>query len=208
MRLPKLILSTSFLLTALITVTACGGVAGTPQAVKIKNVEHVVTLPSPVAVPPPTVAKTQKRVQIFSGPSDQPVAAAPNTAPGSHDLQLKVGLSDQIGSYLTDGAGATLYRFDNDTSMPPKSTCNGECAKTWPPLLIASPGRIFPTGVDPQLIGYVERADGTCQVTVSGWPVYYYSGDHGPGDLNGQGVKNTWFAVNPTGGKTPPLPGK
>ena len=207
MRLPKLILSASLLVTAMITVAACD-VSGTPQAASVKPAGQVVELPSPVAAPPPTVAKTQKRVQIFSGPSEQQVVQAPNAAPGSHDLELRATTSEKIGTFLTDANGMTLYRFDNDSNKPPKSTCNGDCAKTWPPLLIASPGKIFPAGVDPQLIGYVERADGTCQVTVNGWSVYYFSGDKAPGDINGQGVKGTWFAVSPTGGKTPPLPGK
>ncbi len=208
MRLPKLILSASLLVTAMITMTACS-VSGSPQAQPAQVAEKVVVLPSPsVSPPPPTVAKTQKRVEIYNGPSDQPVVEEANTAPGSHNMELKVTTSEQIGTYLTDGDGKTLYRFDNDSNKPPKSTCNGDCAKTWPALLIASPGKIFPTGVDPQLIGYVERADGTCQVTVNGWPVYYFSGDKAPGELNGQGVKGTWFAVSPTGAKTPPLPGK
>ena len=200
MRPFKSILSASLLVMAMITMTACS-IGGTPQAApakSVKSAETTVALPSPVAVEvqPPTVAKTQRRVQIFSGPSDQPVQQSAN------DLELKATTSEQIGTFLTDGAGMTLYRFDNDSSNPPKSTCDGDCAKTWPPLLIASPGKIFPTGVDPQLIGYVERADGTCQVTVNGWPVYHFSGDHAPGEINGQGVKGTWFAVSPTGGKT------
>jgi predicted lipoprotein with Yx(FWY)xxD motif len=207
MRLPKLILFASLLVTAMITMTACG-VSGSPQAQPAQVAEKVVVLPSPSAPPPPTVAKTQKRVEIYSGPSDQPVVEEANTAPGSHALELKTTTSEQIGGYLADGDGRTLYRFDNDSNKPPKSTCDGDCAKTWPALPIASPGKIYPTGVDPQLIGYVERADGTCQVTVNGWPVYYFSGDKAPGDLNGQGVKGTWFAVSPTGAKTPPLPGK
>lgn len=207
MRLVKPILSVSLLVTAVITMTACG-VQGTPQAQPARSAQQVVELPSPAPAPPPTVAKTQKRVQVFSGPSDRPVVQQANTAPGSHDLELWATTSEQIGTFLTDGDGRTLYRFDNDSNKPPKSNCNGDCAKTWPPLLIASPGKIYPTGVDAQLIGYVERADGTCQVTVNGWPVYYFSGDKAAGDINGQGVKGTWFAVSPTGGKTPPLPGK
>lgn len=203
MRLSKPILCTSVLVAAVITMTACT-VAGTPQAASVKPAQTVVALPAPstsVTAAPPTVAKTQRRVQIFSGPSDQPVRQAANDAPGTHDLELKATSSQQIGAFLTDGNGMTLYRFDKDSDNPPRSNCAGPCATTWPPLLIASPGRIFPSGVDPQLIGYVERADGTCQVTVNGWPVYHYSGDKAPGETNGQGVQGTWFAVPPTGGK-------
>jgi predicted lipoprotein with Yx(FWY)xxD motif len=150
----------------------------------------------------PTLAKTQKWVKIFSGPSDKTITPPASIRTCSHTVELKATLSTQFGTYVADGAGRTLYRFDNDSAKPPKSTCNGDCAKTWPPLLIKSPGKIFPTGINPEILGYVERADGHCQVTINGWPVYYYSGDKAAGEFKGQGIKGTWFAVTPTGGKT------
>jgi len=122
-------------------------------------------------------------------------------------VELNATESDQIGTYVTDGAGRTLYRFDNDSNKPPKSVCNGDCATAWPPLLIKSPGKIFPDGLDPEILGYVERADGTCQVTINGWPVYYFVADAKAGDLGGQGLNGKWFAVKPDGGKTAALPG-
>jgi predicted lipoprotein with Yx(FWY)xxD motif len=155
----------------------------------------------------PTVAKTQKWVKIFSGPSDKDIKPGADKTKGSHTVELNVVQNDQIGDFVTDGAGRTLYRFDNDTQKPPKSNCNGECAKAWPPLLIKSPGKIFPDGIDPKLIGYVERADHTCQVTINGWPVYYFIADAKPGDINGQGINGKWFAVGPAGAKTKPIPG-
>lgn len=156
-------------------------------------------------VPEPTVAKTQKWVKIYSGPPATGLKP-PKTRAGSHTVELKATEQDTIGTYLTDGAGRALYRFDNDSAKPPTATCNGDCATAWPPLLIKSPGKIFPTGVDPKIIGYVERADHTCQVTVNGWPVYYFVADK-PGDVNGQGINGKWFAVGPTGGRTKPIPG-
>jgi len=150
----------------------------------------------------PTVAKTQKWVKIYSGPSAKDIDAPKSTTRGSHTVELNATPSDLIGTYVSDGAGRTLYRFDNDSAKPPKSTCNGDCAKTWPPLLIKSPGKIYPKGINPKILGYVERADGHCQVTINGWPVYYFAGDQTPGDFRGQGLKSTWFAVTPTGGKT------
>jgi predicted lipoprotein with Yx(FWY)xxD motif len=156
---------------------------------------------------PPTVAKTQKWVKIFSGPSVKDIKPPADKKKGTHTVELNVVQNAQIGPYVTDGAGRTLYRFDNDKSKPPKSNCNGDCATAWPPLLIKSPGKIFPNGIDPQLIGYVERADHTCQVTIDGQPVYFFIADDKPGDLNGQGVNGKWFAVSPTGGRTAAIPG-
>ncbi|MBU2668336.1 hypothetical protein KOI35_32970 [Actinoplanes bogorensis] len=155
----------------------------------------------------PVVAKTQKWVKIFSGPSDQDITPPKSRTSGSKTVELNTAENAQIGTYVTDGAGRTLYRFDNDTNKPPKSNCNGDCATAWPPLLIKSPGKIFPDGIDPKIIGYVERADGHCQVTINGWPVYYFVADAKPGDINGQGLNGKWFAIKPDGGKTKPLPG-
>ncbi|MGW2850241.1 hypothetical protein ACWC5G_36810, partial [Streptomyces sp. NPDC001274] len=36
-------------------------------------------------------------------------------------------------------------------------------------------------------------------VTYGDWPLYYYVGDMGPGDVNGQGLDGEWFAVSPDG---------
>ncbi|GAA5192371.1 hypothetical protein GCM10023322_51820 [Rugosimonospora acidiphila] len=164
--------------------------------------EVIVESGQPSAPPSPNVAKTQGRVSVYSGPPDTVLHPSPDTGKGSNIVQLDSTNNDEIGVYVADGQGMTLYRFDKDSATPPKSNCAGDCAKTWPPLLIASPGQIYPSGVDPQLVGYVERADGTCQVTIDGQPVYHYSGDQKPGDIKGQGVGGTWFAITPSGART------
>jgi len=155
----------------------------------------------------PTVARTQRWVKIFSGPSAQDITPNADKKKGSKTVELNAVDNEQIGTFVTDGAGRTLYRFDNDSGRPPKSNCNGSCATAWPPLLIKSPGRIFPSGIDPKTVGYVERADHTCQVTINGRPVYYFVADNKPGEINGQGVNGKWFAVGPDGGKTKAIPG-
>jgi predicted lipoprotein with Yx(FWY)xxD motif len=161
----------------------------------------------PTPAPSPTVAKTQKWVKIFSGPSQQDITPPKSRTAGSKVVELNVTEDGGIGPHVTDGAGRTLYRFDNDTNKPPRSNCNGDCATAWPPLLIHSPGKIFPDGVDPKIVGFVERGDGTCQVTINGWPVYYFVADAKAGDLNGQGLNGKWFAIKPDGGKTAAIPG-
>src|SRR5262249_491411 len=39
------------------------------------------------------------------------------------------------GWTLADAKGMALYVFDGDEGAPGKSTCNGPCAKQWPPLV-------------------------------------------------------------------------
>ncbi|MEU3046682.1 MULTISPECIES: SCO0930 family lipoprotein [unclassified Streptomyces] len=116
--------------------------------------------------------------------------------------QLAIWDSEDLGEVLTDSAGFTLYRFDKDSAKPPKSNCEGDCAKAWP--IVAADGATAAPGVDPSLIGEVTRADGTKQLTVDGWPMYRYAKDTKAGDANGQGVGGTWYAAAPDGGKAAP----
>ncbi|BBC38382.1 uncharacterized protein SGFS_096760 [Streptomyces graminofaciens] len=113
--------------------------------------------------------------------------------------QLTVWNSDEYGKVLTDSAGRTLYRFDKDTAEPPKTNCEGDCATTWPP--VPASGATAADGVDKSLLGEVTRPDGTKQLTVGGWPMYYFDKDTKAGDIKGQGVKGTWYASAPDGKK-------
>ncbi|MFD4138526.1 SCO0930 family lipoprotein [Streptomyces sp. NBC_00390] len=116
--------------------------------------------------------------------------------------QLAVWESKDLGKVVTDSAGFTLYRFDKDTAEPPKSNCEGDCAKAWP--VVAAGGASPAPGVDDSLIGQVTRADGTKQLTIDGWPMYRYAKDTKPGDVKGQGVGGTWYAAAPDGKKAAP----
>ncbi|WP_030769835.1 SCO0930 family lipoprotein [Streptomyces sp. NRRL F-2664] len=125
-----------------------------------------------------------------------PAAAGPGNQPGG---QLAASTTEQLGPVLTDSAGLTLYRFDKDTAKPPKSNCEGDCAKTWP--VVAAGDVTAAAGMDPALLGEVVRGDGTKQLTVAGWPVYRFNKDAKPGDVKGQGVGGVWFAFGPDGKK-------
>ena len=116
-------------------------------------------------------------------------------------VQLEASRAGELDPVVVNGAGLTLYRFDNDTASPSKSTCDGDCAKTWPPVTVAKGGRIFVSGVKKSAVGVVKRADGRLQVTIGGWPVYRFAKDTEPGDTKGQGVGGTWFGVTPDGQK-------
>ena len=94
----------------------------------------------------------------------------------------------------SDRSGFTLYRFDNDRNDSEgdgagDSDCNGGCAVTWPPL--------YADALDTASgdFGIIDRADGSRQWTYKGDPLYFFSGDGSPDDVNG--VYGTWFTVNP-----------
>ncbi|CAM5396923.1 MULTISPECIES: SCO0930 family lipoprotein [Streptomyces] len=113
--------------------------------------------------------------------------------------ELTVATNAELGELLTDSDGMTLYRFDKDVADPAKSNCDGDCATKWPPVPAndAKAG----VGIDKNLLGSVTRTDGTKQLTIDGWPAYRYAKDTKAGDVNGQGVGGTWYALAPTGKK-------
>ncbi|WP_369032205.1 SCO0930 family lipoprotein [Streptomyces adonidis] len=113
--------------------------------------------------------------------------------------QLNVVASAEIGKVLASSSGRTIYRFDADTAEPPKSNCDGDCATAWPP--VPADDVTAGAGIDAALLGEVTRADGTKQLTVGGWPAYYYAKDTAAGDIKGQGVGGKWYGLAPDGKK-------
>ena len=102
-----------------------------------------------------------------------------------------------LGATLVNADGLTLYGFTTDADGVP--TCADACADAWPPILVASAD--LPEGLDPEVFSVVEGVvDGTFQLKAGAWPLYLFAGDAAPGDVNGQGSGDVWFAVNPTGG--------
>jgi predicted lipoprotein with Yx(FWY)xxD motif len=124
------------------------------------------------------------------------LAFAGSTAGGRTKLAVgKTGL----GRILVDSKGITLYDFPPDKGTT--SVCYGACAALWPPLLthgkpIAGPG------VRASLLGTTKRKDGKLEVTYNGHPLYYWVGDHKPGQTTGQGLNQfggPWWVVSPAG---------
>jgi predicted lipoprotein with Yx(FWY)xxD motif len=119
------------------------------------------------------------------------------------DVDLAKGLVgkevDRMGEVVSDEEGWLLYRFDNDSDNPPTTNCVDECEKIWPPVY--TDGNLDLDGVSEEKIGTVDRPDGTKQVTLGGWPLYYYIGDKKPGAWKGQGVDGKWYVAQPDGTK-------
>ena len=101
-----------------------------------------------------------------------------------------------LGTIVVDGKGMTVYEYASDTQGGDSSTCTGACASNWP----AVPGSAAPqldgvTGA----VATITGADGKLQLTLNGWPLYYYAGDKAAGDTTGQGVGNVWWVLTPAG---------
>ena len=111
-------------------------------------------------------------------------------------VRLNVSKNADLGSYLTDESGFTLYYYKDDTART--SACTGDCLQTWPGVMTSG----APIAGDPSIkgkLGWINRPDGGMQVTYNDMPLYYYSKDNKPGDTNGQGAGGQWFVVPPAG---------
>ena len=121
-------------------------------------------------------------------------AATETTAAPAAAATVEVADSD-FGPILVS-EGRTLYLFMPDAAGP--STCTGGCADSWPALV--AEGEVTPgEGIDASLLGTAPREDGSEQVTIAGWPLYFFSGDAAPGETNGQGIGDVWYVVGPDG---------
>ncbi|MEU5427262.1 SCO0930 family lipoprotein [Streptomyces olivoreticuli] len=104
-----------------------------------------------------------------------------------------------LGRILVDGQGRTLYRFNKDSAWPMKFACNDACLDTWKPAKPVDRTKV--RDIPEKLVSTVTRPDGTQQLAIDCWPVYWFTGDGKAGDVNGQGKQGLWFAVDDKGRK-------
>jgi len=117
-----------------------------------------------------------------------------DTAVGA--AEVGTGEISDLGTVLVDTKGHTLYLLKSDQGTT--SSCTGSCNDIWPAL--TSEGA--PTAgdaVDASKLTAVQQTGGVNQVAYNGHLLHTYSGDQAPGDANGQGFGNVWFAVTPAG---------
>jgi predicted lipoprotein with Yx(FWY)xxD motif len=123
------------------------------------------------------------------------ISASGSTGSGT---LLKVGPSN-LGRVLVDAHGKTLYVWAHDKGT--KSTCNGDCAEYWPPLLTHGKP-VAAGGAKASLLGTSRRSDGRMQVTYAGHPLYYFVQDRKPGQTTGEGLTGfggRWDPVSAAG---------
>jgi len=128
-----------------------------------------------------------------SGSSSSTAQQAQGSGGGTSATGLSVAQTS-LGKVLVDGRGMTLYTLSADGHD--HSTCSTQCLQFWPAVGPGGAGKLsVPTG-------RTSTPDGTPIATVAGHPVYTFSLDHKPGDVNGEGVSEfggTWYAVSAAG---------
>ncbi len=189
-------------LLPLLLLTACRPVS-TPSPAPLP----VATQPSLPTSPPPTNTPAPTSTPAPTLPPSTPTSSGSSdygysyddygsNTPATAKVRIQISQKEGLGRFLVDGQGRSLYLLISD--QPDKSTCTGNCAVNWPPLLAS--GQVEAgEGIDATKLGTLTREDGSIQVTYNGHPLYYFAGDAQPGDTNGHQKGGRWFLVTPEG---------
>jgi len=108
------------------------------------------------------------------------------TIGAAKSVVVSTATSAKFGTVLV--SGKTLY-----TLKPGKTACTATCLKVWPALVLPK-GQTKATagsGVSASKLGTVTRSGGVRQVTYGGKALYFFSGDSGAGQVNGN-VTDEW----------------
>jgi predicted lipoprotein with Yx(FWY)xxD motif len=145
----------------------------------------------------PTILLSAAALGIISCDTVPPAAGPAGPVAG---VTVTTANKAPYGSYLVDGAGRALYILEGTRGAPGTQQCGEDCRAVWPSLMALNPPVGGPAINAAQLS--TRPAYGGTQVTYSGWPLYYYVRDTGPGDTTGQHVVDRWGAwhlLSPSG---------
>jgi predicted lipoprotein with Yx(FWY)xxD motif len=130
------------------------------------------------------------------GQAASPQTTVATTAAPSPASAASVALADSsLGKIIVDAEGRTLYAFTNDSAGTP--TCSDACANAWPAALVQgtpTPG----AGITAAITALPAPTSGI-MLKAGKWPLYRFSGDAAPGDVNGEGSGGVWFVVGADG---------
>lgn len=138
-----------------------------------------------------------------TGSTSVTTAASAGSAAG-----VTIGAADVpgMGTVLVNGKdGRTLYLLTSEQGGKLTCTDDNGCTKVWPDTELPSgvTAATAGAGVTASLLGTVKNARGDLYVTYSGYPLYEFAQDSGPGQAKGQGITSfggTWYVVSAAGG--------
>ena len=123
---------------------------------------------------------------IYGGP-------IPTSSPSAGNVPLQETVAGSA-AWVDSTSHRTLYFLDVDTATG--GVCTGGCLNIWP---VAAPS----SGAQAQgNITIITRSDGTgSQWAYQGHPLYFFSGDSGPDQANGEGIAQAgghWHVSRPS----------
>ena len=122
------------------------------------------------------------------------VAVLPMAAHAQDGDVVIAAATDDLGTYLVDPEGMTLYYFTRDVT-PGVTVCAGPCLDNWPLVIVGEgQGLVAGEGVTGTL-ATVPLEDGPSYATYRGRPLYTFAGDEVAGDTNGQAIGDVWFVA-------------
>lgn len=111
---------------------------------------------------------------------------------------LTVADNAEWGQHLADADGMSLYLYTLDEAGT--SACVDACTNNWPPVLVDDVTAVtLADGLDAALVGTIERADGSSQLTYGGAPLYTFRRDTEAGQIRGQALGSQFYLVSVTG---------
>ena len=152
------------------------------------------TTTTPAASSPAGASSSSSTSETSSSSATSSSAPAAMVHPDVTELKTA---SSSLGTIVVDSQGMTLYMFDKDTKGGTKSACEGPCLTAWPPAMMGASAPTL-TGVTGK-VASIATPDGKKQITLDGWPLYYWFKDTKAGDTSGQAVKNVWWVLDPKG---------
>jgi len=131
---------------------------------------------------------------VAPGATHGPYPVAPGEGTPVPAANLQIGFTEELGPFLTDAEGMTVYLFLKDETAG-QSACYDDCSAALPPVPAAD-GMVLPPGIS-GTVSAIDRTDGSQQMTYNDIPLYYYATDTKPGDTTGQDVGDVWYVVTP-----------
>ena len=134
-----------------------------------------------------------------AGSSSPAGGSSSSAAAGGSGSTVITTVSSSAGTFLATSSGHAVYLWSKDGDG--MSACTGACTGAWPP--VTTTGQVTASGgAKSSDLGTITRPDGTKQVTYDGHPLYFFTGDSGPGMASGQGNDGfgaKWWLVSPSG---------
>ena len=117
--------------------------------------------------------------------STSTVATTQTVTSTTQSVSVELAYKPQLGLYLTNASGFTLYFRSTDPGNG-SSACTGGCLGAWPAIYVSN--LALPSSLNALSFTLVNRPDGVKQLAYQGYPLYYYVKDTAPGQTTGEGL--------------------